>query len=650
MTRTRARHLRGPYRLFFLLVFLPMLCVFPYLRAINNPNEFVRVFTAVSIVENHTFSIDEQVQLWGWVNDMARVPSKEDHIPHYFMVKGPGVVYAGVPGYFVFSKIIAPLLGKHYPTATTSTLEERLWWLRMSTWALRISTSGLPCFLFLLWFEKYLRAFARDPLARYTAVAAAALGTNYLAYVHMFASHSQYASLAFLGFAMTEREWRRSRGDLRTMRKSRAFLAGFCISACVAFEYQSLFLTIVLSTFATFVFWRPFAALRLAVVFLLARVSQRYRRLQTQLLGERSLTPTRVLSFALGGVVNIPPVMYFHWKAYGNPFTPGHQMLETAQFAAEHKRGLWGILWPTWEHVRALAVDPGFGFFGMSPFMWLGLIAVPLLLLSPRGPSSRRTGLRVATIVWFLGCSALIGVNAGFIEWRAGWTVGPRYLVACAPFFAFGAACGMDRLAQNGRIRRAVVRGLAGGLALASVLTIGTVGLIFDTLPENIARPFAQFSIPLMWTGHVPHHVAEWFGWQSTTFWYLMCGAMLLAPMVASLWPTGRDGARLYAARIAIFVLALVVGLVPAFYPEPADGSALFVLYPSTRGFLPGWEPAGRDRITLLREEAERYGPRRPCLWYQIGDLERVLGQDAQAIRDADRAKVPRPDTCPRKW
>jgi hypothetical protein len=235
MRRTRAR---GPRRLFFFLVLLPMLCVFPYLRAVNNPNEFVRVFTAVSIVENHTFSIDEQVTMWGWVNDMARVPSKENGQPHYFMVKAPGVVYAGVPGYFLFSKVIAPVLGKHYPNVATSTLEERMWWLRMSTWALRIFTSGIPCFLFLLWFEKYLRDFARDPLVRYTAVAAAGLGTNFLAYTHMFASHSQYASLAFLGFAMTEREWRRSRGDVRKMRLSRAFLAGFCTSACVAFEYQ----------------------------------------------------------------------------------------------------------------------------------------------------------------------------------------------------------------------------------------------------------------------------------------------------------------------------------------------------------------------------------------------------------------------------
>src|SRR5256885_10465390 len=101
MRRTR---IRGPHRLFFILVFLPMLCVFPYLRAVNNPNEFVRVFTAMAIVEKGTFAIDEQIQTWGWVNDMARVPDKKDGVPHYFMVKAPGSTYLGVPGYFIFAK------------------------------------------------------------------------------------------------------------------------------------------------------------------------------------------------------------------------------------------------------------------------------------------------------------------------------------------------------------------------------------------------------------------------------------------------------------------------------------------------------------------------------------------------------------------
>lgn len=610
----RRMRVRGPRRLFFLLVMLPMLCVFPYLRAVNNPNEFVRVFTSVALVENHTFSIDEPVALWGWVNDMARVVSKDDGQPHYYMVKAPGVVYASLPGYFLFSKVIAPMVGHHYPTAT-STPEDKTWWLRTSTWALRIFTGQIPCFLFLLWFEKYLRSFTRDPLIRYAAVAAVGLGTNYLAYVHMFASHSQYAAIAFIAFATIEKEKRLSRGDARSRRWTRAMLAGFCTSACVAFEYQSLFLTVILSAFAVTVFWRP----------------------------------TRLLAFAFGGLLNVPPVMYFHWKAYGNPFTPGHQMLETAHFAAEHKQGLWGILWPSWDHIRALAVDPGFGFFGMSPFMWIGLFAIPLLVFSPYGPPSFRKTLRVSTFVWALACAALIAVNAGFVEWRAGWTVGPRYLVACGPFFAFGAACALERVSGSSVARRAMARGAAGGLALASVLTIGTVGLVYDTLPENIARPFAQFSIPMMLTGFVPHHVGEWFGWESTTFWYIVCGAMVLAPMVAGLWPTGEGRAR-YGVRALVFVLTLTAGLIPAFYPAPADGSPLFVLFVGTRQFTNVWEPPGRDRITLLRNEAERYGSRRPCMWWHLADLDRIVGNEAQANRDeAKTVGTITRDKCPRR-
>ena len=643
---------RGPRRLFFLLVFLPMLCVFPYLRSVNNPNEFVRVFTSIALVENHTFSIDEPVAIWGWVNDMARVPSKTDNVPHYYMVKAPGVVYASLPGYFIFSKIVAPLTGHTFPTAATPQ-EEKLWWLRMSTWSLRIFTAGLPCFFFLLWFEKYLRDFTRDPLIRFASVAAVGLGTNYLAYVHMFASHSQYAAIAFLAFANIEREARRSRGDVRQMRVSRAFLAGFCTSACVAFEYQSLFLTIILSFYAVVVFWRPARFIALVVLLFgpllpLGLVAWRLGWLRGLTPEKGSWTPTRLLAFAVGGLLNIPPVMYFHWRAYGNPFTPGHQMLETAHFAAEHKQGLWGILWPTWEHVRALAIDPGFGFFGMSPFMWLGLLAIPLLILSPRGSPSMRHSLRVSTFVWGLACAALISVNAGFVEWRAGWTVGPRYLVACGPFFAFGAACMMERVAKAGRMRRAVVRGVGGGLALASVLTIGTVGLLFDTLPENISRPFAQFSIPLMWTGYVPHHVGEWFGWDSTTLWYIVCAAMLAAPMVAGLWPA-REGRRVYLTRALFFVAALAAGMVPAFYPAPLDGSPLFVLFSGTRGLVQGWEPLGRDRITLLRNDAERYGSRRPCMWWQLADLDRVLGNEAQAIKDETKSIGSPRDRCPRR-
>lgn len=651
--RELRRKQKGWHTLFFGLVLLPMFVVFPYIRAVNNPNEYVRVFTVMSLVEEGTFRVDEQVATFGWVNDMAKVQGKDDGKDHYYMVKAPGIIYPALPGYFVFSKIIAPILGKKYPgvygghwqptpgaTVNPSTQEDKLWWLRMATWAMRLSASQIPCFLFLLWFEKYLRDFTSDALIRYGAVAAAGLGTNYLAYTHMYASHSQYAAVAFIAFATIEREARLSRGDILKMRPSKALLAGFCTSACVTLEYHALFMTVVMSLFAFFTFWRPFSAV------LWITGLRKYIPLGT------SVNPTRLLAFAFGGLLNIPHMMYFHWTAYGNAFTPGHQKLETANFAAEHKMGLWGIMVPKWEHIAALAVDPGFGFFGMSPYMWLGLLGVPLIVLSPFGPPSRRTHLRWISVVWLLCMSVCIGVNAGFVEWRAGWTVGPRYLVVCAPFFAFGAVVALERIAQRNRLRRALARGVGGGLALAGIISIGTVGLVYDTLPENIMRPFAQFSFPMARIGYLPHHVFEWIGWDSNAPWYIACLAMLVTPFVAAALPLRNEKLGETIIRYSAFALMACAGLGPALSP-PDDHSELFRLSQPVAGLGPIMEPTGRDRITRYREESERYNLRGPgpCILYRLSNLEHTAGQEVRARSDEQKAMsvVPRA-ACPRFW
>jgi hypothetical protein len=60
--------------------------------------------------------------------------------------------------------------------------------------------------------------------------------------------------------------------------------------------------------------------------------------------------------------------------------------------------------------------------------------------------------------------------------------------------------------------------------------------------------------------------------------------------------------------------------------------------------FADGWQPQGRDRLTALREDAERYGPRRPCNWVRLAQLEQVLGMRAEAARD--EAKGGPADQC----
>jgi hypothetical protein len=151
--------------------------------------------------------------------------------------------------------------------------------------------------------------------------------------------------------------------------------------------------------------------------------------------------------------------------------------------------------------------------------------------------------------------------------------------------------------------------------------------------------------------GLVPHHIGEWFGFGGTTFWYVTLAALLLAPLlVAFAWRQG-ESHRETAGRVVLFLATFAVAMIPALTP-PQDSSELFKLHPAIP-FVPGWEPAGRDRITALKEKADAYGTRGigPCLWYRAADLERVVHLDALAARDEARAKntIPK-EQCPKVW
>ncbi len=64
------------------LLFVVFTCVYPYMAWVNNPNENVRTYMTMAIVEQHTFKIDKIVERHGWVNDMAKAPDKKTGESH----------------------------------------------------------------------------------------------------------------------------------------------------------------------------------------------------------------------------------------------------------------------------------------------------------------------------------------------------------------------------------------------------------------------------------------------------------------------------------------------------------------------------------------------------------------------------------------
>jgi hypothetical protein len=437
--------------IFFVLVAFPFFGVFPYINVVMNPNENTRTYMTIAAVENKTFQLDQVVARFGWVNDMASVKDKQG-VPHYYSVKGPLNSLIGVPVYWL--QVKWAIWRKHPPPPITETAEKRNEWFEKTTWVLRFVTVQLPCFLFLLWFERYLRGFSKDTSLRLMAVAAAGLGTNYLGYSHMFASHSLVAVAAFLGFGMAERELR-EQPDAKKRSLWAAFVSGMGIAAATGFEYHAFFMSAVLAVFAFFVFWRP----------------------------------TRLLAYGLGAAVPMAMVAFYQWKAFGSPLTPGHKFVENPQWAAEHARGLYGVSMPTLKAFGALSFDPGYGFFGMSPFMLLGLLGAFVFVLSPQGRGRAQRVQHTGAIVWFFAMFALWFAMCGAAEWRAGWTLGARRAGAAPPFFALGALMLLERIATKWPNTRNAMRGVALGTTLVGVASLGFVGLMYNTLPRRDSAP-----------------------------------------------------------------------------------------------------------------------------------------------------------------
>lgn len=619
-TRTIPRAERRLVLVFFALLFGIYTCVYPYISVVNNPNENVRTYMTMAIVENHTFRIDDIVMRQGWVNDMARAPETrmkaEEAVAfctmnpgkcHLYSVKAPGVSYLGVPVYWAFTRF------SHPPKLETPP-QQRIDWMRKSTFVLRLFTIQLPCFVFLIWLERWLRRISGDVVLRLSAVAAVGVGTNYLAYALMFASHSLFGVAAFMSFAITTGE-RLDFPDARRRRIGRAFWAGFFAGFATLLEYHALPTSVCLALYAMTTFYRP----------------------------------TRLVTFAAGGTLNALALMFFQWRAFNDPLMPGHKLSENQMYAQLLSQGLFGIGTPSWDVAKDITLSRSFGFFGTSSFMWLGVLALPLpwLLLSP---ASRRTSrdkrqLWLASIFMALTMLALWTTVSAAINWRGGWTVGPRYLGAAPPFFAFGALLVLDAVGGAGGMRRALVRAAASGLAVASFVQSGILSSLYNTIPESVTRPVPQLVVPLLRTSFVPHHALEPLGVMSPIPYFVVLWAVATALLLVLVFKVDRERTGPFFMRIALAFAFAFVGATPAFsepdVTEIGDGGMM-----ARHDLTLAWEPPGRDRISQVREVAERYGPRGPCLWLRIAEMERMVSQDMQAAQDQARAGGTKMESC----
>lgn len=558
-------------RLFWALLAIVYLLVYPHQQALNNPNENTRVYLTMALVDEGSFSLDYPVRLFGWTNDMARVPhtptSEDPARFHYASVKGPLTSYLGVPVYAAERQIVK-ILGYKLPT-TNSPPAARASFLRATTLTLQLFVGHLPCLLFLCFFERFLRGVTGDRRLRFAAVLALGLGTNYLAYAFLFASHALIGAAAFGAFALVVGHQRASLGrTATTMSTSRALAIGVLVGAVTLFEYQALFVSAVLFAFA---------------VHHLVRTAPSA--------GERA----RLVSASMLGVLpSVIGLLVFQAKSFGHALTPGHRMMDSAAFQAANSKGFFTIGAPSWASLSGLLTDGGAGLFGASPVLLLAGLSLPLVF--GRGMSARFVA--PARVAWAVFFALVIPVSASAI-WRGGWTIGPRYLGALPPFLLFLAVLGVDdtivRLRHRGLggLARPTVVSVFAALGLVSFVSLGVVAFVTTTLPEVVQRPLVQVAWPFLRSGLVPHHALELLGVAGRWPVYLavlLAASLVVGVLCAALSRSGKNRRAWWWAGLATALTLGLGALLLACVPGSAEGD-VEVRAEVRAIFARGWEP-----------------------------------------------------------
>ena len=280
--------------------------------------------------------------------------------------------------------------------------------LAVSMWLCRVVTGIVPTLLlaWLLW--GYLARFAPDPATRRLVLFAYAFGSMAFTYSILYYGH-QLAAVCIAG------AWILGEGVADGTRRMRTMIAvGLLAGMAPLVDYQAAFAGVPLAIYLGLRLraWRPFVIATLAAV---------------------------------------PPIaflLFYQHACFGSAFATGYNYSTT--FAGDHAAGFLGMTHPTWRAFVGVMVAPDNGFVVLAPW-WL--LALPGgVILWRRGEQAL-----VATVLAIAVIFVLFVASLAF--WRAGWEVGPRYIVALQPFLlplvaatlaewrtrpvAFGLACGL---------------------------------------------------------------------------------------------------------------------------------------------------------------------------------------------------------------
>ena len=297
----------------------------PYFEKLNNPNENVRVYMALSLAESQTFAINSVVARWGYVNDKAK---KGDLL---FPGKAPGTSYLAAPAVWLGLKVSA-LRG------VEATKQAVVAWSRLGA-------TTLPLLLFFVLFYRATRWVTTDLSTRLLGLLMLALGSTLLSYGGLAVSHSVAAAASFGGYLAVLAHRREPE------RPYLPLLAGLCFGTAVMLEYPGV--------------------LGAGVAWLLGFWGSPRRQRYAVLTVAGSLLPIGLLAL-------------FHLRAFGSIGSTPYANLENPTFASYVSGGFFGLKALQSNAFMGSFFAPATGLFWFAPWTILAVVTLSLAVTSPR--------------------------------------------------------------------------------------------------------------------------------------------------------------------------------------------------------------------------------------------------------------------------
>lgn len=197
----------------------------------------------------------------------------------------------------------------------------------------------------------------------------------------------------------------------------------------------------------------------------------------------------RALAFVLAAVPPLLLIPIYSYACYGLPWVLPYSL--QASFP-EMRKGLYAIQWPHFPTAWRLLADPAKGLLVWTPFLVLALPGWWWLL-------QRRD--RIFLLVYTIPVAHWIIISGRVWDWKAGPTLGPRYLAPLLPLLALPCALAVERWPRAGSFLATL------SIALTSLATLT------DACPGyGVDRPLVELHLPRLLEMRLSHNLGSLLG------------------------------------------------------------------------------------------------------------------------------------------